>query len=111
MLPTPLPAPPLHGFRGDRPDARPPTRPKGLTLAISREAGARGTSVARKVGEQLGWQVFDQETLDYLMLNDTGRAQLLADVPQGVRVWADAHLARLQRDGRVSTDAETTGLV
>src|SRR5438034_78188 len=72
------PTPPLHGFRGDRPQDGPFTRPKGLTLAISREAGARGTSIARKVGEQLGWQVFDQESLDYLLLDETGRAHFLA---------------------------------
>jgi cytidylate kinase len=82
-----------------------------LTLAISREAGARGTSIARKVGEQLGWQVFDQQTLDYLQLDETGRAQLMADVPQGARAWAEDYLARLQFDGLLNPDAETVALV
>lgn len=112
MQPSTLPpAPPMHGFRGDRPTTGPVTRPKGLTLAISREAGARGTSIARKVGEQLGWQVFDQETIDYLLVDETGRAQLLADVPDGARAWADAYLTRLQFDGLVNPDAETVALM
>ena len=105
------PAPPMHGFRGDRPDDGATPGPKGLTLAISREAGARGTTIARKVGEQLGWQVFDQETLDYLLLDETGRAQLLGDIPAVARTWAESRLARLQRDNRVNTDPETTALV
>ena len=112
MQPTTLtPAPPMHGFRGDRPENGRFTHPKGLTLAISREAGARGTSIARKVGEHLGWQVFDQEMLDYLQLDETGQSQLLADIPDGGRAWADAHLDRLQREERISSDIETTRLV
>jgi cytidylate kinase len=33
-------------------------------LAISREAGAGGSSVAKIVGRRLGWEVLDQELLD-----------------------------------------------
>src|SRR3954470_1870184 len=86
---------PLHGFRGDA-EAAPRARPRGLTVAISREAGARGTTIATKVADILAWQVFDHDTLDYLAQNDTARAQLLADVPADALAWADAQLARLQ---------------
>jgi cytidylate kinase len=106
---TDLPGPPLHGFRGDAPAPR-FAGPKGLTVALSREAGARGATIARKVGELLGWQVFDQEVLDYLMVDETGRTQLVAELPAGAKEWADAHLARLQRDGRVNPDPDTTDL-
>ncbi len=43
--------PPRHGFQGDR-GARPPARevPQGLTVAVSRETGARGGSIARLAG-------------------------------------------------------------
>ena len=102
--------PPQHGFRGDPGAEGPLTQPRGLTVAISREAGARGTTIARKLGELLGWQVFDQELLDYLLLDDTGRARLLAEVPGPAREWADAHLARLQRDRRVDADTDTLTL-
>src|SRR4051812_8217077 len=62
-LPTARPANssgvvPMHGYRGDLPPGR-TTAPRGLTVALSREAGARGTTIARKLGELLGWQVFD----------------------------------------------------
>jgi cytidylate kinase len=101
---------PVHGFRGDAPDDGPAVRPRGLTVAISREAGARGTTLARKVGELLGWQVFDQDLLDYLQMNDTEREQLLADIPAAARAWADAHLARLQHAGKIDAEGDATGL-
>lgn len=34
-----------------------------LTIAISRQAGARGALIARAVGARLGWPVYDQELL------------------------------------------------
>jgi len=102
--------PPQHGFRGDREAEGPLTHPRGLTVAISREAGARGTTIARKLGELLGWQVFDQELLDYLLLDDTGRARLLAEIPKAAQEWADAHMARLQHEHRLDADADTLGL-
>lgn len=107
---TDLAEPPLHGFRGEAPPTR-ATLPRGLTVALSREAGARGTTVARKVGELLGWQVFDQELIDYLLTDDTGRAQLLADVPDGARAWADSYFDQLRREHRASGDRETEALV
>src|SRR4051812_46301587 len=96
-FPESLTPPPLHGFRGDAPG---PVldRPRGLTVAVSREAGARGGSIARRVGQLLGWQVFDQDLLDYLVRDERARAELLAAVPEGAQHWADEQLARLGRD-------------
>jgi cytidylate kinase len=101
---------PLHGFRGDAEAAR-PARPRGLTVALSREAGARGTTIARKVAEILDWQLFDPDTLDYLAQDDTARAQLLADVPPDAMAWADTRLAQLQRAHELGTEGEAVRLV
>jgi cytidylate kinase len=101
---------PLHGFRGDA-EAAPLTRPRGLTVAISRQAGARGATIARKVAEILDWQFFDHDTLDYLAQDDTARAQLLADVPADAQHWADAQLAHLQRDRGLSAEGGSLRLV
>jgi hypothetical protein len=90
-----IPTPPLHGFRGDTAPAPRPPRPKGLTVAVTRQAGARGGSVARRAGKLLGWQVFDQESLDYLTRDETARAELLTDLPAGAREWAAAQAVRL----------------
>jgi cytidylate kinase len=101
---------PLHGFRGDT-EATRPVQPRGLTVAVSREAGSRGTTIARKVAEILDWQVFDPDTLDYLAQDDTARAQLLADIPPDALAWADARLAQLQRAHELGTERETLQLV
>ncbi|MBN9119908.1 MAG: cytidylate kinase-like family protein [Planctomycetes bacterium] len=101
---------PLHGFRGAE-AVQPPAHPRGLTVAISRQAGSRGATIARKVAEILDWQVFDQDTLDYLAQDDTAREQLLADVPADARRWVDAQLAHLQRNCGLNADAESLQLV
>jgi cytidylate kinase len=104
------PAPPAHGYRGDpEPDLLP--QPRGLSVAISREAGSRGGSIARKVGELLGWQVFDQDTIDYLIQNDDARERLIADLPGAAVSWADVHIARLQREQKLKADSDTANMI
>ena len=84
---------PLHGYRGEtaRSVARPP---RCLTVVITREAGARGGRIARRVGQLLGWQVFDQEMLGYLVQNESAKAEMLADVPPEALAWANCEYAR-----------------
>jgi len=108
---TDLLAPPAHGYRGEVAQSVAIDRPSGLTVAISRQAGARGGTIARKVGELLGWQVFDSDTLDYLVDDDTARAQFLADIPEPAKMWAAAHLARLQLQSKLNTDLSTTAMI
>ncbi len=87
-------APPLHGYRGDDAAEVPsPDHPLGLTVAVSREAGARGGSVARRVGQLLGWQVFDQDQLALLARDETARRDLLADTPAPAAAWAAKQVA------------------
>lgn len=107
MTPFPPGAEPVprHGYRGDAaPPPRPP-KPKGLTVAVSRQAGARGGNVGRRAAQLLGWQAFDQEALDYLTRDDTARDELLHDLPAGAREWAAAQATRLSigRDWRPPT--------
>ena len=108
---TDFPRVPVHGFRGDTPPPPPATHPRGLSVAISREAGARGWTIAKKVGELLGWQVFDQESLDYLLQDDTARQQLFAEVPSSAKNWIDAHFARLQLNLKLATEPDMLGMV
>ena len=91
---------PFHGDRGDSARGLPGVRPRSLSVAISREAGARGTTVAEAVGRLLGWQVFPQAMLDFLANDEGARAELLADLPAGSIAWAtDQAEATLQRRG------------
>lgn len=57
------------------------------TLAITREAGTPGTSVAREVGARLDWPVYDHELVD-LIAKETGlRSSLLDSVDEHHRPW------------------------
>ncbi len=85
--------PPLHGYRGAPAPHAAGEHPRGLTVAISREAGARGNSIARRVGRLLGWQVYDQDSLALLARDDSARRELLADVPESAAAWANRQSA------------------
>lgn len=90
--------PPLHGYRGDPTPPPLELRPGGPTVAVSREAGARGTTVAEAVGRRLGWTVVTQELLDFLAEDDP--ADLERELPDVARLWAAAHFRELlQRRG------------
>jgi hypothetical protein len=103
------PKPPLHGFRGDTAPVPKRPKPTGLTVAVSRQAGARGGSVARRAAKLLGWQAFDHEALDYLSRDEAARTELLTDLPAGAKEWAAAQAARLSV-GR-DWSAGTAGMV
>jgi cytidylate kinase len=66
-------------------------------VAVSREAGARGRTIALRVGRLLGWPVYTQEELEALGRDGPLRDMFLADLPPGVADWADARLAHLQQ--------------
>jgi cytidylate kinase len=86
---------PQHGDRGQATPAPRLEKPAALSIAISREAGARGHSIAHAVGEVLGWQVYPQEMLDFLTHDEDARAQLLQDVSANAIQWAELETAKL----------------
>src|SRR4051794_33035458 len=65
---------PRHGFQGDRgAPSGPRPGPAALTIALSREAGARGATIGRRVGRKLGWAVYDKELLEYMAQEEAAR--------------------------------------
>jgi Cytidylate kinase-like family len=80
--------------------------PLGLTVAISREAGARGGSIARRVGKRLGWQVYTQELLEFLCANDAARQSILTDVPHDATAWVGQQLNRLRTEHLIDPISE-----
>ncbi len=87
--------PPLHGDRGSGPGG---PAPVGMTIAVSRETGARGTSIAKRVAHRLGWQVYTQEHLGFLCANDAARQPVLAGLPVVTNRWIDGQLDRWRGD-------------
>src|SRR5206468_3362767 len=96
-------ATPLHGYRG-APDAPAADVPRSLTIAISREAGARGATIAQRVGAKLGWQVYGQDLLEYMAQEGTFRRDVLEQLPPGADAWVECQLQRLLREQNLSAN-------
>ena len=47
-------------------------------VTISREVGGGGHTVAQKLGQRLGWNVYDREILDYMAQEDAVQRRLFA---------------------------------
>jgi cytidylate kinase len=74
-------------------------------VTISREAGARGSTVARLVGQKLGWTVYDQELLEYIAHEMHLRAGVLESLDEKAFRWAHDWLAALLEDQWQDQDA------
>jgi cytidylate kinase len=101
--PGALPESPQHGFRGGRLPAGPaPSVPASLTVALSRESGSRGGSIARRAGAKLGWQVYSQELLEFVAQEGAHRQEILDNLSPAAAAWVDAELDRLLRAEELS---------
>src|SRR5437667_11685704 len=90
---------PRHGFQGDRaPAVVTPLLPASLTVAISREAGSRGGSIARRAGRKLDWQVYNQELLEYIAQESAFRQSLLDNLSSAASRWMEGRLDALRRE-------------
>lgn len=102
---------PQHGFQGDRtPPATRPGLPAGLAVAVSREAGGRGGTIARRVGRKLGWQVYNQELLDYISQEGAFRENLFASLPTGAPQWADERVQQMLAAKQITGEAAILNL-
>jgi len=103
LVVDPYPDAPRHGFQGDRgASAKPVVLPAALTVAVSRETGARGGTIGRRVARILGWSVYDQELLEYMAQDGVVRQGLLENLTPAAGVWVDDHLNRLLREENLS---------
>jgi cytidylate kinase len=94
---------PRHGFQGDRaPVPAAVTAPASLTIAVSREAGSRGGTIARRAGQKLGWQVYNQELLEYIAQEGAFRQEVLSHIPAAAAAWAEARLEHLLQEHHLS---------
>jgi len=59
----------------------------GISIAISREVEAGGTTLARELGKRLGWAVYDQELLERIASDLGVQAKLLQSVDEHRGNW------------------------
>lgn len=93
---------PRHGFRGERPSASGDRVPGALTIAVSREAGSRGSSIATRAGQKLNWQIYNQELLEYIAQEGTFRQDIVENLPAPAARWVEEQLERLLREQNLS---------
>jgi Cytidylate kinase-like family len=90
---------PRHGFQGDRaPAPAKPLLPLSLTIAISRETGARGGSIGKRVGRKLGWQVYNQEVMEFMAQDGAMEQDAVADLTPPAAEWATQRWQATVRD-------------
>jgi cytidylate kinase len=58
-----------------------------LTIALTREAGAPGTSVAQEVGRRLGWPVYDREIVEIIAHELGLRVNLVESIAERRQTW------------------------
>src|SRR5579871_1790948 len=68
-------------------DAPLPPAPRAFTIAISREAGANGSTIGRLLGQRLGWPVYDYEVVERIARDMGLRSELLASVDENRMSW------------------------
>lgn len=71
-----------------------------FTIALSRERGSGGAEVAREIGRQLGWQVYDRELLDRIAEEAGVRTELLSSIDEKRSHWL---VELLESFGKAST--------
>ena len=86
---------PLHGYRGSAEQEPAFGVPAGITIAISRESGARGATIAKRAGEKLGWEVYSQDMLEFSAQNTSLRQDVLENLPPSAAPWIEHHLQQL----------------
>jgi len=73
------------------------------TVAVSREAGARGLEVAREIGQQLDWPVYDREIIDIIADESGLRSELISSVDEQDPNWLVEAFTSFTRHGAVSS--------
>ncbi len=103
VLPGEVPESPRHGFQGDRGAPAPaPTVPAALTITLSREAGARGATIGRRVSAKLGWQVYDQDLLEYMAQEAAAGQGVAEGLPPAALEWVETRVQKLLWDKDLS---------
>ncbi|MCA9231600.1 MAG: cytidylate kinase-like family protein [Planctomycetales bacterium] len=92
-------------------ESAPKKSQKPMTIAISRERGVGGAAIAKAIGEQLDWPVYDCELVE-LISKDTGiQAQLLESLDEKSTNWLSECLDSFRKEKTIGGSAYASRLV
>lgn len=86
-----------------------PQRP--FTIALSRQMGSGGTSVALEIGQRLGWAVYDQELLKIIASELGLRENLVKSVDERHVSWLREFMSGLSLDPVLSESGYVQHLI
>ena len=69
-------------------------------VAISRQSGAGGLTLARELGKQTGWQVYDREILNYMAQDDAVQEKIYELVDERAEGYFESFLKNLGFEGQ-----------
>lgn len=101
---------PKHGYRGDLFPDSPPSAFPGHCLCISRQFGARGGSIAKKVAKKLGWQIYSHEILQYMASNPAAKQELYDFAGSKILDWVQGQWSQLVDERRITRTEEIEDL-
>jgi cytidylate kinase len=102
-FPEIMPVAPQHGYRGDgATTVDSGAVPAKVTVAISREAGARGSTIGSRAAQKLGWQIYNQELLEYIAHEGAFRQNVVDNLSADAAGWAEKRLQSLLREQSLS---------
>jgi cytidylate kinase len=94
---------PRHGNQGDRaPRPAAPSIPASLTIAVSRETGSHGGTIAYRAARKLGWTVYNQELLEYIAQEGAFRQGVTENQTPAAAQWAEHSLELLLHEQKLS---------
>jgi cytidylate kinase len=102
---------PHHGFQGNRGEAVPVvTVPAALSIALAREAGARGGTIGRRVARKLNWQVYEQDLLEYMCQDTVVRQGIFDNLSSAASEWVESNLELLLREQNLTQHPSVVNL-
>src|SRR3954451_10474791 len=100
-----------NSYREEHEQARLSPDSQALTIAISRQVGAGGTSIAAEVGKRLGWPVYDHALVERIAQEMHLRTKLLESVDERHTSWLTDCAESFSQSPLVSTSAYVRHLI
>lgn len=102
-------SPAFHGYAPKEGGAPVGFRPP-LTIAISRETGARGKAIAERTARLLDWNLISQETLEYMSGNDSLTAGVEHALSPEAAQWVEMRMTAMRDAGMFEDNEEIVPL-